>query len=206
MDVDRRRKCRVLPVIKTAGVHTTVELVGALVRGGIRAVEITLRDETALQCMAAVRAAFPDVLLAAGTVKTVAELQAVRAAGAELALSPGATAALLAAAAEGELPFVPGIATASELMQAQAFGFGVFKLFPALALGGTATLRSLAGPFPDALFCPTGGLGPDNFRDYLDLDNVVCCGGSWMVTEELVAAGNWPAVETLAREAMGPRP
>jgi 2-dehydro-3-deoxyphosphogluconate aldolase/(4S)-4-hydroxy-2-oxoglutarate aldolase len=206
VDIDRLRDCRVLPVIKTPGVESTLELVGALARGGIRAIEITLRGEDALQSMSAVRAAFPDLLLAAGTIKTAADLESVRSAGAQLALSPGATPELLAAAAASELPFIPGIASASDLMCGQALGFDVFKLFPAEALGGTAMLKSLAGPFPEVCFCPTGGLGPDNFRDYLGLDNVVCCGGSWMVTEALVTGQQWAEIEALAREAMRPEP
>jgi 2-dehydro-3-deoxyphosphogluconate aldolase/(4S)-4-hydroxy-2-oxoglutarate aldolase len=116
--------------------------------------------------------------------------------------SPGATPELLAAAAASRLPFIPGIASASELMQGLAHGFDMFKLFPAEALGGRAMLKSLGGPFPQVRFCPTGGLNPANFRDYLALDNVVCCGGSWMVTEALVAAGRWDEIEALAREAM----
>ena len=111
-------------------------------------------------------------------------------------------ALLLSSAASGALPFVPGIATASELMEGLAHEFSVFKLFPAEALGGVAMLKSLAGPFPGARFCPTGGLHRENFRAYLELDNVLCCGGSWMVAEELVVGKQWKEVERLAQEAM----
>ena len=119
-----------------------------------------------------------------------------------MALSPGATPALLEAAAEAPLDFVPGVATASELMQARSRGFSVFKLFPAEAAGGIALLKALGGPFPEARFCPTGGLTPANFRHYLALDNVICCGGSWMVTPELVENGRWEDVQRLAADAM----
>ena len=191
MDVARLKECRVLPVITTLDVESTVELVGALVSGGMLAVEITLRGKDALASMAAVKQAFPGLLLAAGTIMTPSDLASAQAAGAELALSPGATPELLAAAASGDLPFIPGIATASELMFGLSLGFNVFKLFPAQALGGTSMLKSLAGPFPQARFCPTGGLDPDNFRTYLALDNVLCCGGSWMVAKEFVAGRKW---------------
>jgi 2-dehydro-3-deoxyphosphogluconate aldolase/(4S)-4-hydroxy-2-oxoglutarate aldolase len=202
VDIARLRECRVLPVITTNDVESTLELTAALVSGGIRAVEITLRGRDAIQSMVEVKAAFPDLLLAAGTVKTPWDLVEVQAAGAELALSPGSTPELLAAASAGDLPFIPGIATASELIEGLARGFEVFKLFPAQLLGGTSMLKSLAGPFPEAHFCPTGGLNPENFRAYLALDNVICCGGSWMVTQELIAGKRWPEVAGLAREAM----
>jgi len=117
-------------------------------------------------------------------------------------LSPGATPGLLQAAAAAGVDFVPGVATASEVMSGMDHGFSIFKLFPAEAAGGVALLKSLAGPFPQARFCPTGGLHPGNFRDYLDLPNVICCGGSWMVGADLVDNGSWHEIEALAREAM----
>jgi 2-dehydro-3-deoxyphosphogluconate aldolase/(4S)-4-hydroxy-2-oxoglutarate aldolase len=202
VDLVRLKKCRVLPVITTLDVESTVELTAALVRGGMLAVEITLRGKDALASMVAVKQAFPDLLLAAGTIMAPSDLASAQAAGAELALSPGATPELLAAAASGDLPFVPGIASASELMRGLSMGFDVFKLFPAQALGGIAMLKALSGPFPEARFCPTGGLHPDNFRAYLELDNVLCCGGSWMVAEELVRGAKWNEIEELARQAM----
>jgi 2-dehydro-3-deoxyphosphogluconate aldolase/(4S)-4-hydroxy-2-oxoglutarate aldolase len=168
----------------------------------MKAIEITLRSSSAMDSISAVHEAVPDILVAAGTVNTPADLARVEAAGVQLALSPGATPDLLAAAAASSLSFIPGIASASELMQGMANGFSVFKLFPAEALGGRAMLKSLGGPFPQVRFCPTGGLNPDNFRDYLALDNVVCCGGSWMVAENLVRGGKWDEIESLAREAM----
>ena len=170
--------------------------------GGMRVIEITLRTPAALAAIAAVREAVPGMVVAAGTVNSPADVERVAAAGVTLALSPGATPALLEAAAEAPLDFVPGVATASELMQARSRGFSVFKLFPAEAAGGIALLKALGGPFPEARFCPTGGLTPANFRHYLALDNVICCGGSWMVTSELVENSRWEDVQRLAADAM----
>ena len=202
MDIARLKACRVLPVITTLDVPSTVELVGALAKGGLRAVEITLRGPDALESISAVKTTFPELLLAAGTVKTRQELTSVRLAGADMALSPAATSTLLMAAAEDGLPFIPAVATATELMQGLELGFDVFKLFPAQLLGGPAMLKALAGPFPEAKFVPTGGVSTDNVGTYLALDNVLCCGGSWMVTEELVIGQRWSEIESLARQAM----
>jgi 2-dehydro-3-deoxyphosphogluconate aldolase/(4S)-4-hydroxy-2-oxoglutarate aldolase len=166
------------------------------------AIEITLRTDAALDSIRAVQAEVPELLVAAGTVNTPADLARVQELGVELALSPGATPALLKAAAESPLAFVPGVASASDVMQGLDFGFDVFKLFPAETVGGRDMLRSLGGPFPQVRFCPTGGLSSENFRDYLALDNVICCGGSWMVKEELVKGEQWDRIEELAREAM----
>jgi 2-dehydro-3-deoxyphosphogluconate aldolase/(4S)-4-hydroxy-2-oxoglutarate aldolase len=193
---------RVLPVVTARDEASTVELAAALLRGGMQVIEITLRTPAALAAIAAVREAVPGMTVAAGTVNTADDVERVVAAGVQLALSPGATPALLEAAAEAPLAFIPGVASASELMQAQAFGFSVFKLFPAEAAGGTALLKALGGPFPEARFCPTGGLTPANFRHYLALDNVICCGGSWMVTKELVENGCWDDIQRLAADAM----
>jgi len=194
--------CRVLPVVTANDVEATVQLAAALLRGGMRAIEITLRTAAALDSIRAVQAEVPDMLVAAGTVTTPAELQRVLEADVKLVLSPGATPALLQAARESAVDFIPGVASASEIMQGLDHGFEVFKLFPAELLGGRAMIRSLGGPFPGIHFCPTGGLGPDNFRDYLALPNVICCGGSWMVAAEMVDNGDWDEIEALARAAM----
>ena len=194
--------CRVLPVVTAIDVASTVELAKALQRGGMKAIEITLRTPAALEAIAEVQRQVPGLLVAAGTVNTPADIDQILAAGVQLALSPGGTPGLLAAAAEADLDFVPGVATASDIMQAQVHGFGIVKLFPAATLGGASMLKALGGPFPDVQFCPTGGLNPDNFRSYLALPNVICCGGSWMVSADLVNNGRWQEIETLAREAM----
>ncbi|KAA1192469.1 bifunctional 4-hydroxy-2-oxoglutarate aldolase/2-dehydro-3-deoxy-phosphogluconate aldolase [Pseudohalioglobus sediminis] len=202
MTVDDLSAFRVLPVVTAREVDATVRLARALHAGGMRAIEITLRTPEALAAIAAVRESVPDLLVAAGTVTSAAELEQVVAAGVPLALSPGCTDELLAAAVAAPIEFIPGVATASEVMRVRDAGLRVSKLFPAVPLGGVAILKGLAGPFPDMLFCPTGGLTRDNFRDFLDLPNVVCCGGSWMVSDKLVDNARWQDIERLAAEAM----
>lgn len=196
------RACRVLPVITVIDVESTLQLASALQRGGMRAVEVTLRSAAALDAIAELRRQMPGLLVAAGTVLGPPEVERALAAGAQLLVSPGSTDALLAAAAENDAPLLPGVATASEVMRGLDAGLSRFKLFPAEAVGGRSLLKSLAGPFPDVEFCPTGGLGPGNFRDYLALSNVICCGGSWMVDRELVQNERWSEIERLAAEAM----
>jgi len=193
---------RVLPVVTAVDAESTVKLARALQRGGMKAIEITLRTPAALDSMVAVQQEVPDILVAAGTVNSPQDLDKVLNIGVEFALSPGATPELLRAAADSPIAFVPGVATASEVMRGMAHGFNVFKLFPAVTVGGKGMLNSLGGPFPDIRFCPTGGLNAGNFRAYLALPNVVCCGGSWMVKSDLVAQGNWEEIESLARQAM----
>jgi 2-dehydro-3-deoxyphosphogluconate aldolase/(4S)-4-hydroxy-2-oxoglutarate aldolase len=199
---EKLQASRVLPVVTARDVDSTVRLAHALQRGGMAAIEITLRTPAAMEAIVAVKQEVPGLLVAAGTVNTPAELEQVVAAGVELALSPGATSALLRAAADAPLDFVPGVASASEVMNAQEHGFSIYKLFPATTLGGEAMLKSLGGPFPEVLFCPTGGLNPSNYRQFLALPNVICCGGSWMVAADLVDNGRWDDIEGLAREAM----
>lgn len=195
---------RVLPVIMPLDVESTLELVRALQRGGMRIMEITLRSPAALDSIAAVKRALPAVQVAAGTVTTPDEMSAAMAAGADFCVSPGLTPALLQHATDAQVQFLPGVASASEVMLGRSFGLDTFKLFPAVPVGGMALLKSLAGPFADVRFCPTGGLTADNFRDFLALSNVICCGGSWMVGESLVRNGCWDEVEALARDAMTP--
>lgn len=193
---------RVLPVVTASDVDSTVALSRALLAGGMRAIEITLRTPAAMEAIVAVKEALPEMLVAAGTVTNIRELEQVVAADVSLALSPGATDELLAAAEGAPLQFIPGVASASDVMRAMDYGVKVCKLFPATVLGGQSMLKALSGPFPDMRFCPTGGLSPDNFREFLALPNVVCCGGSWMVSAELVNNERWSEIENLAREAM----
>jgi 2-dehydro-3-deoxyphosphogluconate aldolase/(4S)-4-hydroxy-2-oxoglutarate aldolase len=202
MDQSLLRRCRVLPVITAVDVESTVQLTRALASGGMAAVEITLRTEAALDSIRAVKAQLPDILVAAGTITNPDDLDAAMDAGADFCVSPGLTEQLLRASSEMGVDFVPGVATASEVMLGLDYGYQCFKLFPAVAAGGINLLKSLAGPFPQVKFCATGGLTPENFRDFLALSNVVCCGGSWMVSEKLVSAGQWAEIEGLAREAM----
>ncbi len=196
------RECRVLPVVTAVDVDTTVQLARALHRGGMKSIEITLRSAAALDSILAVQREVPEMLVAAGTVNTPAQLESVLKAGVTVALSPGATTELLRAAADSGLFFIPGAASASEVMQGMLYGFELFKFFPAEVAGGVAMLESLAGPFPQIKFCPTGGLNPANFRSYLALPNVVFCGGSWMVNAGLINQGRWGEIEELARQVM----
>lgn len=199
---DKLAGYRVLPVITAEDVESTVELSRTLLEGGMRAVEITLRTEAALEAIAAVRKELPAMAVAAGTVTNPQELQSAVAAGCEFHVSPGLTQSLLDAAREAGATLVPGVATPSEIMLGMDYGLDCFKLFPAVPVGGLALLKALSGPFPQLAFCPTGGLNPDNYRDFLALPNVVCCGGSWMVTRELVQAGNWDTIRQLAAAAI----
>ena len=192
----------VLPVITANNVDATVRLAQALAKGGMKAVEITLRTPEALASIRAIKAAVPEMLVAAGTVIDQSTLEQSHQAGADFCVSPGMTESLLRVAMEHEVRLLPGVATASEVMLGMDYGFETFKLFPAKAVGGLELLKSFYGPFPNVRFCPTGGLGPSNFREFLALPNVVCCGGSWMVRQDLVGSGNWNEIETLARQAV----
>ena len=202
MDHSLLSSFRVLPVVTAHDADVTVQLARTLLSGGMKAIEITLRTAAALDAIRAVKQQVPEIQVAAGTITNPDELAAAADAGADFFVSPGSTAQLLQAARRMEVDFVPGVATASEVMMGLDHDFSVFKLFPAMAAGGIPLLKSLAGPYPNARFCPTGGLTPGNFREFLDLPNVICCGGSWMVTDELVRTGNWSEIERLAAEAM----
>jgi len=196
------RRAPVIPVYTPASVEEAVEVARALVRGGLPLVEVTLRTPVALAAMRAMIEQVPEAVVGAGTVLDADQLVAVHATGAAFAVSPGATPRLLAAAVERGLPFLPGVATASELMQALEAGLDCCKFFPAAQSGGPALLQAWAGPFPQLRFCPTGGITPDNAGDYLRLPNVTCVGGSWLTPRSLLAAGDWAGVEALARAAV----
>jgi 2-dehydro-3-deoxyphosphogluconate aldolase / (4S)-4-hydroxy-2-oxoglutarate aldolase len=189
----------VLPVITIDDPTKAVPLARALVAGGIRAIEITLRTGAALEAVRAIAAEVPDAIPGVGTVLTAADYAAAAKAGARFAISPGATPALLAATRPGPIPFLPGIATASELMACLEAGVSVCKFFPAAEAGGIAALKALAGPFPAARFCPTGGIDAASAPAYLALANILCVGGSWLAPRDLIAAGDFARIETLAR-------
>lgn len=189
----------VLPVIAIDRLEHAVPLAQALVAGGLKVLEVTLRSEIALQAIKAIVHAVPDAIVGAGTVLNAEHLQAVAAAGAQFAISPGATPALLAAGQNAPIPLLPGIASASELMQGLEFGYTRFKFFPAEAAGGVAMLKSLAGPFSNVRFCPTGGIDPSNAGRYLALKNVLTVGGSWMATAALQEQQDWVKITELAR-------
>ena len=196
---------RLVAVLTIAQQSDAVPLARALVAGGVRFLEITLRTQAGAAAAEAVQAEVPDAVVGLGTVLTVADLQLARRLRLPFAFSPGATPELLDAARDLGVPFVPGIATASELVAALARGFRTVKLFPAEQLGGTATLRALGGPFPHVRFNPTGGVTQANMGDYLALPNVVAVGGSWLAPAADVAAMRWDAITARAERAMGLR-
>ena len=192
-------RLKIIPVLTVSDVESGVAVCRALKAGGIKGVEITLRTAEALAVIQAVKEQVDDFLVGAGTVKTVNDLRELKNLGIGFAVSPGFTRRLSDVAFELNVPLLPGVATASEILSGLEAGRNFFKLFPAQAVGGMALLKSLAAPFSEVKFCPTGGIGPDNFQDYLALPNVACVGGSWMVSGDLIKAGNWSEVERLSR-------
>lgn len=190
----------VVPVLVIDDAGTAADLARALVAGGLPALEVTLRTPAALDAIRAM-AEVPGGIVGAGTLLTPADVKAAKAAGARFGVSPGATDRLLDACAEEGLPLLPGAATASEVMALLERGYTVQKFFPAEAIGGAKALGSLASPLPQVRFCPTGGIGLATAPQYLSLANVMCVGGSWVAPKDRVAAGDWPAIEALAREA-----
>jgi 2-dehydro-3-deoxyphosphogluconate aldolase/(4S)-4-hydroxy-2-oxoglutarate aldolase len=191
----------VIPVIVLQRVEDAVPVAQALVQGGVRVLEVTLRTPVALRCLEAIAREVPQAILGAGTVRSAADARAAQAAGACFAVSPGYTEAVGAACADLALPLLPGVATASELMAAQDGGHHFVKFFPASAAGGIPLLKALAGPFPEVSFCPTGGITPQNARDFLALPQVKVCGGSWLTPQDAIAARDWPRITRLAQEA-----
>ena len=202
MLLDVLRVRRIMPVLSIESVDQGLHLVEALQEAGLGMVEVTLRTDAALSVMEAIAARLPEVMLGAGTVRNAAHLRQVEDAGARFAVSPGASDALLEAAAASRLPFMPGVGTASEAMRAAEHGFRVLKLFPAEAIGGVKLLKALHAPLPDLSFCPTGGVSAENKDAYLALPNVVAVGGSWMVPPAALGAGDWQQIGRLAREAV----
>lgn len=195
-------KVRVMPVLTVHSEAQALAVCDALAAGGILAVEITLRTPAALSAIRAVKAARPDFCVAAGTVRTPQDMEAVAAAGVDFAVSPGWSPSLSAAASALGLPFLPGVSTPSEIIQGSECGHSCFKFYPAEAVGGIPLLKAFAGPFAGVEFCPTGGIGTHNYRDYLALPNVLCIGGSWMVDTKLIEAQQWDEIESLSRECM----
>ncbi len=192
----------VMPVIVIQNLDDAVPLAQALVAGGIKVLEITLRTPVALDAIRLIRREVGEAVVGAGTVANAAQLKAVEEAGAVFAISPGITSSLLAAAASGGIALIPGIATLSELMLGMEYGLDHFKFFPAEAAGGIPMLKAIAGPFPQMTFCPTGGISPDNYQAYLQLGNVACVGGSWLAPQDAVKSKNWEKVTELAQQAI----
>tara|TARA_R110000823_G_scaffold144958_5_gene275091 strand:- start:8572 stop:9198 length:627 start_codon:yes stop_codon:yes gene_type:complete len=199
---DTLAACRVLPVVTARDEQATLRLADALQAGGMRAIEITLRTPAALACLRAVKAQVPGLQVAAGTVTDAESVAAAIDAGADFCVSPGISMQMIDACTSAGVPLLPGVATPSEVLFGLSRGLSLFKLFPAVPIGGVALLQALRGPFPEVRFCPTGGLTADNFRDFLALDNVICCGGSWMVSDELIDNESWQKITQLARAAL----
>ncbi|MDE2081161.1 MAG: bifunctional 4-hydroxy-2-oxoglutarate aldolase/2-dehydro-3-deoxy-phosphogluconate aldolase [Burkholderiales bacterium] len=196
----------VIPVIVLQRLEHAVPLAQALVDGGVRVLEVTLRTPVALQCIEAIARHVPGAIVGAGTIRSAADARAARAAGSRFGVSPGYTAAVGAACREAGLPLLPGVASASEVMAAQADGLSFLKFFPATAAGGIPMLKALAGPFADIVFCPTGGITAETAPQFLALPNVKVCGGSWLTPTDAVAAGDWGRITALARAAAALRP
>ena len=191
----------VIPVFTPDNVDDAVQVAQALFRGGLPVIEVTLRTPRAMEAIKAMVDAVPDAVVGAGTVLDAAQLEQLKAAGGRFAVSPGATPRLYAAARDVDLPFLPGVATSSELMLGLEQGLDTFKFFPAVQAGGAPLLAAWAGPFADVRFCPTGGISVQTAPQFLHLPNVLCVGGSWLTTAALMQTRDWDSVERLAREA-----
>lgn len=191
----------VIPVIVLQRVQDAVPLAEALVAGGVRVLEVTMRTPVALQCIEAIAKAVPQAIVGAGTIRSAADARLAKDAGSLFGVSPGYTPEVGRACREAGLPLLPGVATSSEVMMAQADGLEFLKFFPASQAGGIPMLKALGGPFPDVVFCPTGGISVKTAPEFLALSNVKVCGGSWLTPADAVEAGDWARITQLAREA-----
>jgi 2-dehydro-3-deoxyphosphogluconate aldolase / (4S)-4-hydroxy-2-oxoglutarate aldolase len=191
----------VIPVLTITELADAVQLARALAAGGLRVLEITLRTPIALAAIDAMRKAVPDAIIGVGTLTRAIDFAAADRVGAQFGVTPGLTPDLAAASRGARFPLLPGVMTPTELIAARNAGFNVLKLFPAEQAGGLGMLRALGAPFPDVLFCPTGGITRASAPDYLALPNVACVGGSWFAPAALVSAGDWAGIEALARDA-----
>jgi 2-dehydro-3-deoxyphosphogluconate aldolase / (4S)-4-hydroxy-2-oxoglutarate aldolase len=192
----------VLPVVTIDDANTAVPLARALLRGGINAIEVTLRTAAGLDAIAHIAKQVPEMLVGAGTVLSPKDLHACAAAGAVFAVSPGATPALLAAAGSSTIRLLPGVVTSSDIMNALDHGIDFIKFFPAATSGGVEALKAFGGPFTQVRFCPTGGINLQTAPGYLALKNVVCIGGSWITPAAAIQKSDWETIERLAREAV----
>jgi 2-dehydro-3-deoxyphosphogluconate aldolase / (4S)-4-hydroxy-2-oxoglutarate aldolase len=192
----------VVPVIVINDVKDAVPLAKALIAGGVRTLEVTLRTACALEAIKTIMEEVPEAIVGAGTVTTVEQFRKVSELGVEFIITPGLTASLLKEAVAGDIPVIPGIATLGELMTGAEAGLTCFKFFPAEINGGVAALKAFAGPMPDVKFCPTGGISLKNYRDYLALKNVLCVGGSWFVPTEAIEQGDFATITRMAKEAV----
>ena len=191
----------VIPVLTLSDLEHAVPLARALVQGGLRVLEITLRTPVAIGCIQAIRSSVPDAIIGVGTLTRAVDFAAADRAGAQFGVTPGLTPELAAAARGARFPLLPGVMTPTELIAARLAGFNVLKLFPAHQAGGVGMLRALGAPFPEVLFCPTGGITRATAPDYLALPNVVSVGGSWVAPGAMIEARDWQGIEALARDA-----
>ncbi|HDZ09774.1 bifunctional 4-hydroxy-2-oxoglutarate aldolase/2-dehydro-3-deoxy-phosphogluconate aldolase [Pseudohongiella sp.] len=199
---EQLNRLTILPVLVVNSEAEAVSISQALFDAGIGAVEITLRTPAALAAIQAVKQAIPSLVVAAGTVNTVADMEAVAGVDVDFAVSPGLTSSLAECARALELPFLPGVSTASEVLGGMELGFDCFKFFPASACGGPALLKALSAPLAGVSFCPTGGINASNAGDYLALPNVLCVGGSWMLQADSVAAADWVSIRNSTRDSL----
>ncbi|HTH44827.1 MAG TPA: bifunctional 4-hydroxy-2-oxoglutarate aldolase/2-dehydro-3-deoxy-phosphogluconate aldolase [Oxalicibacterium sp.] len=199
--IDIMKACPVIPVIAIDELAHAVPLARALVAGGIRVLEVTLRTVHGLAAITAISEQVPDAIVGVGTLTLPEEFAAARDAGAVFGVSPGLTPSLIDAAKSSGLPLLPGVMSPSEVMAAREAGFRHLKLFPAVPAGGVGMLNAIAGPLPDMQFCPTGGISQQTAPQFLACKNVVCVGGSWLTPQDLVAAGDWSAITALAKAA-----
>jgi len=192
----------VVPVLVIENVEDALPIAQALIDAGIKVLEVTLRTPAAIDVIRTIADNIPEAVVGAGTVTNRELLQQSADAGAKFAISPGLTKDLLQAGNEGDIALVPGISSISELMDGIDYGYDHFKFFPAEASGGVKAIKSIGGPFPDIRFCPTGGINLDNINNYLSLSSVVCCGGSWLVSDDIIKNKEWSKITELAKEAL----
>ena len=192
----------IVPVLVINNVEEALPIAEALLTAGVKVLEVTLRTAAALDVISAIAKELPEAIVGSGTVTNRKQLQQSYDAGAKFAISPGLTKDLLQAGNEGNIALIPGISSISELMDGADYGYDHLKFFPAEASGGVQAIKSIGGPFPNIRFCPTGGINLNNVRDYLALPNVVCCGGSWLVSNTIVENKNWSEITKLANQAL----
>lgn len=193
---------KIVPVVVIENESQALGLAQALLDGGISVIEITLRHRYGLSAIRLIKQNFPQMLVLAGTVNSIDDLNDVADAGVDGVISPGITGSLAQAAAKLNLPYLPGVATASEILLAQEYGLSECKLFPATVVGGVGALKAYAGPFGGIKFCPTGGVSGTNFKEFLALENVMCVGGSWIAPSSLIAQEDWSKITQLCRDAL----
>jgi len=190
---------KVVPVVVIENQEQAMGLAQALLDGGVNVIEITLRNAYGIKAIELIKQRFPDMVVLAGTVNLPAQMVAVVKAGVDAIISPGITESLLKTAKQQGIPYLPGVATASDLMLAMEYGIRECKLFPATVVGGISALKAFSGPFSEIRFCPTGGVSESNYHDFLALPNVMCVGGSWLAPSKLVREGDWSAITELCK-------